>query len=142
MFMIHFLKEFYLAEFAFFYRASSKSWSHGYNTGKGVAGVSLVLSLILLTICGWIEILTGKQYLPVLPQWETWIASLAFIFVNYYVLVIRGHGIRFEREFNNFTKSKQNVLRVSCLAVTLTSAAFFICSAYAYQHFFHIIPKQ
>jgi hypothetical protein len=140
--MIRFLKELYLAEFTFFYRASSKSWSHGANAGKGAAGVSLVLSLILMGISLWIEIFTRSQFLPVLNRWETWIASLAFIVVNYYVLVIRGHGIRFERELNDLKKSKQTFLQVSSLVVSLASAAFFICSLFAYQHFFHIIPKS
>ena len=142
MFMIRFLKELYLAEFTFFYRASSKSWSHGYNAGKGAAGVSLVLFLILMGICLWIEIFTRSQFLPVLSRWETWIASLAFIVVNYYVLVIRGHGIRFEQEYNNLKKSKQTNLQVSCFVVILASAAFFIFSIFANQHFFHIVPKH
>lgn len=140
--MIHFLKEFYLAEFAFFYRASSKSWSHGYNAGKGAAGVSLFAAIIIMCISLWIEIFTGNQFLPVLSRWETLIASLAFVFVNYFVLVIRGHGIRFEREFNNLPKSKQKFLRINCLLGTLISAASFVYSVYAYQHFFHTIPKN
>jgi len=139
--MIRFFKELYLAEFTFFYRASNKSWSHGYNSGKGAAGVSLVLFLILMGISLWIEIFTRSQFLPVLDRWETWIVSLAFIVVNYYVLAIRGHGIRFEREFDNLKKSKQTFLQVSCFVLSLASAAFFICSLFVYQHFFHIIPK-
>lgn len=141
MFMIRFLKELYLAEFTFFYRASNKSWSHGANAGKGVAGVSLFASLILLGVGMWIAILTGKQSLLVFDRWKVAIAFFAFFCVNYYFLAIRGHGIRFEREFNNFKKSKQTFLQISCVAIQLISAAFFIYTGYVYQHFFHIIPK-
>jgi hypothetical protein len=139
--MIRFLKELYLTEFIVFYRASQKSWSHGYNAGKGAAGVSLFVGIILMCITLWIEIFTGNQFLPILNRWETWIGFLAFVLVNYYFLVIRGHGIRFEREFNNLKKSKRMFLQVSCFVVSLISAGFFIYSAHAYQHFFHIIPK-
>ena len=142
MSMIRFLKELYLAEFTFFYRASSKSWSHGYNAGKGAAGVSLILSLILMGISLWIEIFTRSQFLPVLSRWETWIASLAFIVGNYYILVIRGHGIRYEHGFNNLNKSKQTNLQICCFVVILASSAFFIFSLFANQHFFHIVPKN
>jgi hypothetical protein len=141
LFMIRFLKEIYLTGFTFFYRASNKSWSHGANAGKGAAGVSLFAWINLLTISMWIDILDGRQFLLVFDRWKVGIAVLAFFCANYYALVIRCHGIRFERQFNNLQKSKQTFLQVSYLVINLISVAFFIYSAYAYQHFFHIIPK-
>jgi len=142
MFMIRFLKELCLTEFTFFYRASNKSWSHGANAGKAAAAVSLSACIILLTISMWIDILNGKQFLMVFDRWKVGIAILAFFCGNFYVLAIRGHGIRFEREFNNLQKSKRTFLGVSCLVINLISVAFFLYSGHVYQHFFHIIPKS
>jgi hypothetical protein len=139
--MIRFLKELYLMGFTFFYRASNKSWSHTTNAGKGAAGVSLFLSIILVTISMWIGVFMGKHIFLVISQLEAWIASFAIFCVNYYVLVIRGHGIKFEREFNHLKKSKQTFLQISCVATQLTSVALFLYSANVYQHFFYIVPK-
>ena len=140
--MISFLKELYLSEFTSFYRASKSSWSHHYNAGKGVAGVSLFTFLIFAGIETQIEILVGKQSLSLyLAHWYGWIATFVVFAINYYILVIRGHGIRFEREFDNLKKSKQKKLRASCWVMEIASAVFVFYSIYAYRHYFHIIPK-
>jgi len=90
----------------------------------------------------WIDIFNGKQFLMVFDRWEVGIAFFAFFCVNFYILAIRGHGIRFEREFNNLKKSKRTLLGVSCLLTNLISVTFFLYSGYIYQHFFHIVPKH
>jgi hypothetical protein len=114
--MIQFLKELYLTGYVFFYRASSRSWSHAYNVGKGIAGVSLFVSLILLGINGWIEILVGKQFfIPHVSRLDGWVEAFVTFLANYYILVVRSHGIRFEKDFNNLKKSKQTFLQVSCV---------------------------
>lgn len=148
--MIRFFKELYLAEFAFIFKTwSSSRWrsswkpSPSLKAGVGVAGVSIFVSLLVIVIGGWIEILIGKQFLPHnIPRWGIWIATLVVYLMNYYVLVIRGHGIRFERDFDNLEKSKRTFLRVSCRVFELSSLVFIFYSFYAYQHFFHIVPKS
>jgi hypothetical protein len=140
--MICLLKELYLTEFVFFYRASKKSWSHGTNVGKGAAGVSLFAWIILLSISMWIEIFCGKRFLFVFNRLEVGVFVFAFFCVNYYILAIRGYGIRFEREFNNLKKPKQTFLLISCCVIQIVSVAFFTYSGYVYQHFFHIVPKE
>jgi ABC-type transport system involved in Fe-S cluster assembly fused permease/ATPase subunit len=141
MLMIRFLKELYFVGFVFFYRASNKSWSHSINLARGAAGVSFFGWIMLLTISMWVEIFDGRQFL-VFDLWKVGIAIFAIYCVNYYVLVIRGHGIRFEREFNNLKKSKQTFLQVSYLVINLISVAFFLYSGHVLQHFFHIVPKS
>lgn len=148
--MVQFFKELYLAEFAFIFKAwSSSRWSSSWKpnpslkAGVGVAGVSIFMWLIANGIEGWVEIFMGKQFLPLhISRWEIWVATLAIYLVNYYILVIRGHGIRFEREFDNFKKSKQKFLRISCWIFELSSLAFVFYSFFAYQRFFHIVPKN
>lgn len=148
--MIRFLKELYLAEFTAFFKAWSNSrWSSSWKpslslkAGIGVAGVSLLIALTLIGISMWIEIIMGKRVIvPHISKLTVWIASLVVYLANYYALVIRGHGIRFEREFNNLEKSKQIFWRVGCWVMELATLIFFIYSGYAYQHFFHIVPKS
>ncbi len=148
--MVQFFKELYLAEFAFIFKAWSGSrWSGSWKpnpslkAGVGVAGVSIFVCLIAIGIGGWVEILIGKRFLSLnISQWEIWVATLAVYLVNYYILVIRGHGIGFEREFDNFKKSKQKLLRISCWIFELSSLMFIFYSFYAYQRFFHIVPKS
>ena len=57
-------------------------------------------------------------------------------------LVTLGHGIKFEREFTHFKKSRKVLLLVSCAVLLLATTVFSICSVSAYQRFFHIIPKS
>jgi hypothetical protein len=142
MFMIRFLRELYFVGFTIFFRASNKSWSHSINLARGAAGVSFFGWIMLLTIRMWIEVFNGNRFFLMFNQWEVGIAAFVIYCVNYYVLVIRGHGIRFEREFNNLQKSKRTFLQVSYLVINLISVAVFIYSISAYQHFFHIVPKN
>jgi hypothetical protein len=141
--MIRFLKELYFAEFTSYFRVNKKWFSRGWNLGQGCAGVTIFMCLILVGISGWIDILVGKRFLiSDAYQLQGWSVSFAVYWFNYYVLVIRGHGIRFEQEFNHLKKSKQTFLRVSCWVMEIFTAAFFICSVKAYWNFFHIIPKH
>jgi sterol desaturase/sphingolipid hydroxylase (fatty acid hydroxylase superfamily) len=141
--MIQFLKELYLAEFTSFFRSCSSLWTPGINAGKGVAGVSLFVCINLMGLSAWIEILMGKQFfIPNVSQLQGWIASFVVYCVNYYILVIRGQGIKFELEFNNLKNSERTFLRISCWVMELLSLAFFICSIYAYHRYFHIIFKH
>ena len=140
--MFRFFKETYLTEFALFFRAGGEWWTLGINAGKGAAGVTLFECIILVGIEAWIEMLIGKRFHLDFYQWAIWIAVFVLYFANYYVLVTRGHGIRFEREFNNLEKPRRILLRASCRVMELATVAFILCSIYAYHHFFHIIPKS
>jgi hypothetical protein len=140
--IFQFLKELYLAEFASFFRTNRK-WcaSAGWSAGSGAAGVTFFMCLNFIAMTAWIAILGGSR-LANFPKWEIWIASFVIYLMNYYILVIRGQGIKFEREFIHFKKSKQTFLRTSCWMMEITSAAFVVCSIFAYHRFFHIILKS
>ena len=141
--MITFVKELYLTGYVFFYRASSSSWPNAFNVGKGIAGVSLFVSLILMGINVWIEILFRSQiFIPHVSRFVGWIVAFAMFLANYYILVICGHGVRFEKGFNNLKKSRQKTLQVSCCVAQVVAVIFFVFSGYTYRHFFHIISKN
>lgn len=139
--MVRFLKEIYLVGFTLGYKASSKSWSPSLNAGKGVAGVTIFEVLILMTIEGWVEMFFGTRFSFNTSPWAIRVAAVALYFANYYVLVVRGYGIKFEHEFNDLSKSRKIFLLVSCVLMFLTAIAVIICSISAYHRFFHIISK-
>lgn len=125
--------------FALGFRFAGNRWSYPSNLGKGIAGVTLIEGLILMVIASWIEIYLGTRFH--FNPWPIRIAYLALCLPNYYILVTRGHGITFEREFSHLEKSRKNLLLASCGVMVLAIIAFMIFSVSAYHRFFHIIPK-
>jgi hypothetical protein len=84
-----------------------------------------------LTITAWIEICLGTRFFFIgIDRWAIGIAFLVVCFANHYVLVMRGYGIRFEREFDTLDKSRKLLLRASCRVMELATVAFLICSVY------------
>jgi len=112
------------------------------NAVKGVAGVALVEAAILMGIEGWIEIAAGTRFSFNSSPWPLRIAAVVLYFANHYILVARGHGIRFEHEFANLKKSRKVLLVASCVAMMLAAIAVTICSVSAYHRYFHIVPKE
>jgi hypothetical protein len=146
MLMIRFLKELYLAGFAlaFRFRLSGRRgrWNPSLepimDAGRGVFLISIILLVILTNIEGWIEIFIGTRFSFHSNRWATGAIALAFFFVNYYILVIRAHGLKYEREFTHLEKSRKVLLQVSWTIVVLATIVFSIYSISAYQHFFHL----
>lgn len=142
--MFHFLKELYLAGFAITFRLRpSGRWGRWnpslepiMDAGRGVFIVSLIPSVILLNIDLWIEIFVGTRFSFSRLSISTF--GLAVFFVNYYILVIRAHGIKYEREFTHLDKSRKTLLQVSWTVIVLATIAFSIYSFSAYQRFFHL----
>jgi ABC-type transport system involved in cytochrome c biogenesis permease subunit len=112
------------------------------NAGKGVAGVTVIEGFILMSIEVWIEMYFGTRFLLSASKWAIGIAFLALYYSNYYVLVSRGHGITFEREFTTLEKSRKVLLVASFVVLVLATIAVMIFSVSAYHRFFHIIPKS
>lgn len=112
------------------------------NAGKGVAGITLMQAAILLSVEGWIEVFAGKRLSFDSSPWAFRGIALALYLANYYLLITRGHGIKFEREFNRFRKSRRTLLVGSCLALMLIAILIVIRSVSAYHYTFHIVPKD
>jgi hypothetical protein len=140
--MLRFLKELYLTAFTFGFRVSGSSWSPIMNTSKGVGSISIIEGFILMSIESWIEMYFGTRFMLSISKWAIGIAFLILYYANYHVLVTRGHGLEFEREFSNLDKSKKNVLLASYVVLLLVTIAFMAASVSAYHHHFHIIPKN
>jgi hypothetical protein len=145
--MTRFFKELYLTMFTigFRFRAPQRfggGWGPIIDAGKGVLLVCLIAFFILKGIESYIEFHVGTRFSFDSSKWEMAAITLALYLPNYYVLVTRGHGIKFEREFTHLKKSKKVLLLVSCAVLLLATMAFCIYSDSAYQRFFHIVPKS
>jgi hypothetical protein len=142
MIMIRFLKEIYLTWFTVGFRLrSGRGWGPIMDAGKGVFIIAIIMFFILAGIEGYIEIFVGTKIL-FSSRWAFIAAGLAVYYANYYVLITRGHGLRFEREFDNLKKSRKVLLQVSCAVLLIMTIVFINFSLSAYHRFFHIIPKS
>lgn len=137
--MVRFFKEICLTAFVIFYRipggkASGKTWG-------AVTIILLVEFFILMDVGLWIEIFTGTRVLTstILSKLLIFILVFALYSPNYYILVNRGYGVTFERNFNNLIKSRRILLVTSCVVLLLVTAVFYFYSLHVYQHFFHIV---
>jgi hypothetical protein len=142
MFMTRFLKELYLTGFTIGFRLRfpqkyGGGWGAKMDAGKGVLIVSIIMLLILKGAELYLEIFIGKQFSFDSSIWAK-IAILLLYFANYYPLIIRGYGIKFEREFNELEKARRTLLVISFGAFVLGSITLTIFSNSAYQHFFHL----
>jgi hypothetical protein len=140
--MIRFFKELYLTGFTLLYKIPGGT-PHS-KTGTSVPVIALFEVAFLAGVLSWIDISNGKRFLL---SSSNSLAShkIVFLFffivlslVNYHILVTRGHGIKYEREFNNLKKSRKILLVTSCCGLALATIAFFIYSRFAYRRFFHI----
>lgn len=93
-------------------------------------------------IVAWIEIYLGTRFVLSAGKWVGVIVYIVLFVPNYYFLIVRGHGIRFEREFSTLEKPRKNLLLASCAVTALATIAFMILSVYFYHQFFHIISKR
>ncbi len=144
MSMIRFLKEVYLTGFTIVFKLS-RAKKITYRAGGAMTIITLIESFNLTNILSWIDIFAGKQIVPRLSEPEILLAFLVLGYLNLYVLITCGftfgHGLQFEREFDNLKKSRKILLVTSCVVLLLATIVFSIYSTLAYHRFFHIIPK-
>jgi hypothetical protein len=132
--MIRFLKEIYLTGFTIVFKLS-RAKKITYKVGGAAAILTLVECFNLSNILSWIDIFSGKELLPRFSEPEVLLAFFTLGFLNIYVLFIRGHGIKFECEFDNFKQSRKILLVTSCVVLLLATIAFSIYSTLAYRRF-------
>ena len=130
--MIAFLKDTYLTAFALGYRLS-RSKDQAYKVVGGITPPTVFEFLILLGASDYLQMYLGKKV--VLSKLAVYVVSFALYFVNMYVLYLRGHGVKFERDFDSVERSRRRTLVASCAVIVVTGIAFFIYSAVAFRHF-------
>jgi heme A synthase len=86
----------------------------------------LIIALLILNgVQLYIEISVGRRFSSDSNFWVNMAVVLVVYLANYYVLVIRGYGIKFESEFSNLEKSRKVLLLVSCSVLLLATTTFF-----------------
>ena len=138
--MVQFFKQLYLTGFVLVFKSSRASG----RTAGAVTLVALIEWLIIAGISSWIDIFIGTRFLlgNVNSLAFSKIAILFLFFALYlancHILVTRGHGIKFEHEFNNLKKSRKISLVASSCGLIVAAVAFFLYSRFAYRHFFNL----
>src|SRR5271165_784750 len=132
---LQFVDEVYLTTFTIFFRVGAHSWTPGINRGKGVAGVTCIQAIVVLSIASWIDILAGSRFLLNSSKWATWLAYLVLCLPNYYALVVRHHGTAFESKFSSLNQARKFVLVVSSVLAMMATLGIFIWSAHAHRRF-------
>ena len=94
-----------------------------------------------MTIAAWIDMDYGQRFLLAVGKWPVVIAYLVLFCLNFYALVGRGHGTRFEREFSHLERKRKILLLVTSGVLLAVIVVFLYYSICAYQRFFHIVPK-
>jgi len=110
------------------------------NAWKAVSGVTFLGTVLLVVIESWVDVLLRRDFL--LGRWTTGIGYFALFFANYFTLVHRGHGIRYEREFSGFKTSKKMLLLLSWAVMLLIVIGFCVYSRSVYlasSKHFHLL---
>lgn len=144
--MVQFLKDLYLTTFTLGYKSGiAGGWqrvNHRFgikmDQGKGVLLVTLVELFLLKGIESCIEIHTGTKFTFDSPVGVVIIISFAIYYANYYPLIIRGYGTRFEHDFNSLKRPRKIILVISFAVLLTASIAFCIYSDSAYRRFFRL----
>jgi hypothetical protein len=131
--MIQFFKELYLTAFTLLYRIPGGN-TYGKTTGS-VTIITLMEWGIIVGIASWIDIIVGIKTLLSFSTLSLAICFFALYFVNYRVLVTRGHGIKFEHEFGNLGKSRRILLVATCAVLLFAIISFAVYSTLAHRRF-------
>jgi len=102
--MIQFLKEIYLTAFVLLNKLPTLRGNKFGRMGYIIAAIALIEWLNLVNISSCIEMFYGKPYLFSFSKPIVTTALFALFLVNIYILQIRGHGIKFEHEFDKLKK--------------------------------------
>lgn len=127
---VRFIKELYLSIFVLAFRLGAGQWPKEFNADahKGVVVVALVQQMLGLAIV-W--------SVPAIDVFSSKLAVGAFyfilLFINYYVLIVRGSGVKFEKEFDHFPKWKRIALLSEAAIAILASFAIAVVVAKAHR---------
>jgi hypothetical protein len=129
------IKDIYLTVFVLFFRIGQNSWSFQSNAAKGVAGVSWFQFMLLIGFTAWLYYATGSKLLLRVPPAAFYILFGIVCLVNYYALVTRGYGTKFESEFQTFGSRRRSLLIASGIgAITLSMGFAFFSAFYAHAY--------
>lgn len=126
-------KKIWLLWFVLFSRIAAAAWPPSINAWKGVVGVTLVEWLVVVGLSLWLRLATERELLFGLDRWLVQVALALLFAVNYMLLIHRGIGISYERDFGNLERSKRVRGIALSLAAVLGVVGFLAASVVAYN---------
>jgi hypothetical protein len=130
--IIQFIKEIYLTGFAIIFR-HARVKQVGYKAGSAITIIALIEGFIVIGILANLEIFFGGKVFLSKPQIV--VIYFTLVLLNLYILLIRGHGIKFAHNFDNLKKTRKTSLIVSCFFIAVSATMFFIYSAISFRHY-------
>src|SRR6201985_1987045 len=131
------LKEAYLSLFVLFFQISR--WKGRMKACSASICVSVIEGLLVLTLWGWIQ--TATHHYVELSSWSVVAAAIAIGGPTDYFLVVRNHGVAFEKQFRSFGKSKRIAMYLAAIGVIIVTGIAFYLSVAAYHQAFGL-PKK
>jgi hypothetical protein len=96
--------------------------------------------MALLALLGLIEIYSGRKFLNQVPKLTIVIALFGLYLINMHILYVRGHGVRFEREFDKMDRPAKNLLIWRFIVCVIAVITFSILLFIAHDRFVHANP--
>jgi len=127
------LREVYLTVFVLFFRIGQHSWSVTTNAAKGAAGITWLQFMLLITGSAWLYFFTGDRRLITISSPLFYVSFGAIYLLNYYTLVARQTGLRFESAFKTMRSRHRSLLVVTGVGFIVFSFGLALFSAY-YVH--------
>ena len=127
-------RELWLSIFVLFYRISR--WKGSMKANSAVAAPAILETLLALSALSWIEIALHQRI--DVGKWLIGVFAVVIYWANSHVLVERGSGLKFEREFSGFARVKQLALFFGAVLVTVTIGFFLYFTVTVYRQTFGI----
>jgi len=129
------LREVYLTVFVLFFRIGQHSWSATTNAAKGAAGITWLQFMLLITVAAWLYFFTGDRRLITISSPLFYVLFGAIYLLNYYTLVARQTGLRFESAFKTMGSRHRSLLVVTSVGFIVFSFGLALVSAsYVHAH--------
>ena|SRR5579859_3112793 len=130
--LIRFFKEVYLTGYVVIFKMGRVK-DLAFRAGGAIGIVTLIEWLFLIGISDCIEMFFKTKF--ILSKPAVYLTLFALFLINEYILFLRGHGTKFEREFDSLSKSRKSLLVTSCVVMLVVIVAFSFGSMIAYRHF-------
>jgi hypothetical protein len=132
--LLRWLKELYLSVFVVLFRFSG--WKGRIKAGLGSVAVSVVMAFLLLSFWAWLQV--EIHQLIKLNRWILLALILPLALLNDNYLIVRGHGLEFEKRFHSFRRTKRIILYSLATSIILLTVVAFFVSIETYHRMFGI----
>lgn len=131
------LREVYLSIFVLFYRYFGGNMSESSKAMRGSVGLMLFQAILALDLLGFACIWWHQKFKP--NPVVAMLLAAALYGLNYYVLVVKGSGVNFEKQYRAFSQQKRIALRLVALTFFVGAWVLFFAMVSTYRKAFGIV---